>query len=134
MTKHQGEIIRGAIRRSGFPITKVAKCLKISINTLYIRLKEPELSYEFVTAVSNTIHYNFAIYFPELQAADHEIDEGPINYIDRDTVELLKLGEKYTGLLERYNKLLAILTKLAIINELQTLKEEILKLLEDKPD
>lgn len=132
MKKHRGEIVEEAIRKSGFSLKKLSERLGISRNTLYNRFKEPELSYEFITAVSNIIHYNFGLDFPELQTtATNEVSERPINYIDRDAVELLRLEKKYMGLLERYNKLLGILVRLSNTNELQTLRKEILKFLEE---
>ena len=131
MKKHRGEIVEEAIRRSGFSIKKLAERLKISRNTLYNRFKDPDLSSEFITAVSNIIHYNFAIDFPELKAESNEF--GDIDSLDRNVVELLRLEKKYTGLLERYNKLMGIMLRLANTNELETLRKEILRFLENNP-
>lgn len=131
MNKHRGEIVEEAIRKSGFSIKKLAERLKISRNTLYNRFKEPALSYEFITAVGSVIHYNFAIDFPEIEEEINKVGEGPISYVERNTVELLKLEKKYTNLLERYNELLSILVKVANTNELETLRKEILRLLDN---
>jgi DNA-binding Lrp family transcriptional regulator len=131
MQKHRGEIVENVIRKSGFSLKKLSERLGISRNTLYNRFKEPELSYGFIRAVGNIIHYNFEADFVELHEEAHAVSEGPINYMDRDAVELLRLEKKYTVLLERYNKLLGILVKLANTNELQTLKKEILRFLEE---
>ena len=132
MMKHRGEIVEDAIRRSGFSIKKLAERLGISRNTLYNRFRDPELSYEFINAVSNIIHYNFAIDFPEMIAEENELGDGSsVQYTERDALELLRLEKKYTGLLERYNKLLNILLRLANTNELQTLRKEIIRFLED---
>ena len=125
MKKHRGEVVEEAVRKSGFSIKKLAERLKISRNTLYNRFKEPELSYEFVAAVGNIIHYNFAIDLPEIESEINKAGENPITYVERDTVALLKLEKKYTGLLERYNELLGILIKLANANEMGTLQKEI---------
>ena len=133
MKKHRGEIVEEAIRRSGFPLKKLAERLQISRNTLYNRFKDPDLSYEFITAVSNIIHYNFAIDFPELEAEDNESGEDLASYRNRDIVELLRVEKKYTGLLERYNKLMGIMIRLANTNELEKLRKEILRFLEDNP-
>ncbi len=130
MKKHRGEIVEDVIRKSGFSLKKLSERLGISRNTLYNRFREAELSYRFIRAVGNIIHYNFEIDFAELHEEDHEISEGPLSYIDRDAVELLSLEKKYTDLLERYNKLLGILVRLANTNELQTLRKEILRFLE----
>ncbi|MEM9416970.1 MAG: helix-turn-helix domain-containing protein [Bacteroidota bacterium] len=133
MKKHRGEIVEEASRKSGFPIKKLAERLKISRNTLYNRFKDPELSYEFISAVGNIIHYNFAIDFPELESEENQTGEGHLNYVNRDTAELLKLAKKYTELLERYNELLSILIKVANNNELETLRKQILRFLDDNP-
>lgn len=131
MEKHRGEIVEDAIRKSGFSLKKLSERLGISRNTLYNRFRDSRLSYEFIIAVGNIIHYNFSLDFAELRSETNEVSEGPINYIERDDVELLKLKKKYTDLLERYNKLLGILVRLANANELHTVKKEILRFLED---
>ena len=131
MEKHRGEIVENATRKSGFSLKKLSERLRISRNTLYNRFKEPELSYEFIKAVGNIIHYNFAIDFAELREGGSAVGEGPIGYMDRDAAELLRLEKKYTSLLERYNKLLSILARWAYTNELQTLRREILNFLEN---
>ncbi|MFM2428509.1 MAG: hypothetical protein RL012_393 [Bacteroidota bacterium] len=131
MKKHRGEIVEVVVRKSGFSLKKLSERLGISRNTLYNRFREPELSYGFIRAVGNIIHYNFEIDFAELNEGSNELSEGPIGYIDRDAVELLSLEKKYTALLERYNKLLGILVRLANTNELQTLRKEILRFLEE---
>lgn len=132
MKKHRGEIVEEVVRRSGFPITRLAERLKISRNTLYNRFRSPDLSYEFISAVSDIIHYNFSLDFPEL--IENETSEGSSQYTERNTIELLRLERKYRDLLERYNKLLVILATVANTNELETLKKEITRFLEDKPD
>jgi lambda repressor-like predicted transcriptional regulator len=131
MKKHRGEIIEDVVRNSGFSLKKLSERLGISRNTLYNRFKDPELSYEFIRSVGNIIHYNFEIDFAELRAGANELSEGTIGYVDRDAVALSSLERKYTALLERYNKLLGILVRLANTNELQTLRKEILRFLEE---
>ena len=79
-------------------------------------------------SASSTV--NFELDFPELKEIDNGVGENPIGYADRDAVELLRLEKKYMALLERYNKLLNILVRLANTNELQTLRKEILLFLE----
>jgi len=131
MDKHRGEIVEDVIRKSGFSLKKLSERLGVSRHTLYNRFKEPELGYEFIIAVGNIIHYNFTLEFPELQAEISEMDERPMGYVDRDAIELLKLKRKYTGQLERYNRFLGILVRLANTNELQTVRREIFQFLEE---
>ena len=132
MTAHRGEIVEEVIRKSGFSLKKLSERLGVSRNTLYNRFREPELSYGFILSVGNIIHYNFALNFPELQETEtNEVGESLVNYADRDAIELLKLEKKYMGLLERYNKLIGILARLANTNELEMLRKEILQFLEE---
>ncbi|MEL6358722.1 MAG: hypothetical protein AAFQ01_02165, partial [Bacteroidota bacterium] len=72
--------------------------------------------------------------FPELEDENNKAGESPLSYVGRDMVALLKLERKYAGLLERYNKLLNILVKVANTNELETLRKEILRFLENNLD
>jgi len=131
MAQHKGEIVEDIVRRSGFSLKKLSERLRISRNTLYNRFKDPDLSYEFITAVGDIIHYDFSLDFDELRSGANEMSEKSIGYMDRDAAELLKLEKKYMSLLERYNKLLSILVRLANTNELQTLRREILRFLEE---
>lgn len=126
-------MVEEAVRRSGFSIKKLSERLNISRNTLYNRFKDPKVSYEFITAVSKIIHYDFSIDFPELETAFNRVSERPGNYLDRDTVELLRLEKKYIALLERHNKLLGILVKLTSTNELEILRKEILRFIKNNP-
>lgn len=135
MTTHRGEIVEEVIRKSGFSLKKLSERLGVSRNTLYNRFREAELSYEFILSVGNIIHYNFALNFPELQDKEvSTVSEGFAGYADRDAIELLRLEKKYMGLLERYNKLMNILARLANANELETLRREILHFLEENAD
>ena len=129
--KHRGSIVERAVRQSGFSFKKLAERLNISRNTLYNRFKDPTLSYEFIRSVGNIVHYNFAPDFPELQEGVDAMRERSLNYLDQDAVGLLRLEKKYTSLLERYNKLLGMLVRLANTNELQTIKKEIFRFLDD---
>lgn len=124
MSKHRGEIVEGAVRKSGFSIKKLAERLKISRNTIYNRFSEPTLDYEFILQISNVIHYDFSRDFPEIKHEIEKADEPPSQYVDRGAAELLALKDKYANLLERYNKLLVILARLAGSSDLKALRKE----------
>jgi hypothetical protein len=113
LKKHQGEIIEQAIRKSGIPMTRIAKGLGISRNTLYNRFGEIELEYDFLKRLGEVIHYDFALTFPELKHELNAPTDGHGPYIAKETFYLLNLHKKYTQLLERHNELLRILTKVA---------------------
>mmetsp|Transcript_974 Transcript_974/g.2383 ORF Transcript_974/g.2383 Transcript_974/m.2383 type:complete len:148 (+) Transcript_974:3666-4109(+) len=130
--KHRGEVVESVVRRSGFSLKKLSERLGISRNTLYNRFQEAELGDEFITSVGDIIHYNFSIDFPDLrQGTSKMVSEGPLGYADRNAIELLRLEKKYMELLERYNRLLGILVRLANTNELRTLRKEIIRFLEE---
>lgn len=128
--KHRGQIVEKAVRQSGYSITKVAKKLGISRNTLYNRFGNPKLGYRFIVEVGNLIHYDFAPEFPEIKAEPQKGTEGITPSINRSTAELLRVERKYIVLLEQYTKLLGILVKLANENDLHVLKREILEFTE----
>ncbi|MEM0374307.1 MAG: hypothetical protein QXO96_07135 [Sulfolobales archaeon] len=82
--------------------------------------------------VGNIIHYDFTIDFPEMKKepslmGDHEAF-APIR--EDKSAELWRIESKYVNLLEKYNKLLAILVKISNENELHELKKELLELIE----
>jgi plasmid maintenance system antidote protein VapI len=64
---HRGEIVEKILRKSGYSLTKVAKKLGISRNTLYNRFKNANLSYHFMMEVGKIIYYDFTIDFPEMK-------------------------------------------------------------------
>ena len=135
MKKHRGEIIEAAARDCGFTIKRLAKCLNISRNTLYSKFRTPELDTDFILALGEVIHYNFALDIPEVkrelekrengEGKGPETGEGISKYINQNAEDLKKLEKKYTVLLERYNELLAILAKTANANQLNILRKEI---------
>jgi predicted DNA-binding protein YlxM (UPF0122 family) len=128
--KHRGQIVEKAVRKSGYSLTKLAKSLGISRNTLYNRFDNHNLGYRFIIDVGNIIHYDFTLDFPEIRSEVEISDDNPIRSIDRGTAELLKLEGKYIRLLEKYTKLLALLVRLSNENELQGLKKEILEFID----
>lgn len=137
--KHRGEIVDKVVRQSGFALNKLAKRLKISRNTLYNRFRDPELKDDFILDVGNIINYDFKRHFPGLKREDEEDDrrefaDGNQIYLDKETVKMLELGKKYMVLLERYNDLLGILVKLANTNEMNVLRKEIARLIEENLD
>lgn len=129
-TKHRGQIVEKIVRQSGYSLTRLAKSLGISRNTLYNRFHNPNLGYSFILDVSNIVHYDFSPEFPEMKEAVELGGEGLTPAIDRGTAELLRVKGKYIKLLERYTELQSILVRIANENELHGLKQEILKFIE----
>lgn len=129
---HRGQIVEKIIRRSGYPLTRLASKLGISRNTLYNRFENPNLGYRFIMEVGNIIHYDFTTDFPNMKAELEQMHDAPLQVIDRETIEILQAESKYIQLLEKYVKLLSILAKLANYNTLTTLKKEILTFIEQE--
>ncbi|MFN7095896.1 MAG: helix-turn-helix domain-containing protein [Burkholderiales bacterium] len=128
--KHKGQIVERAVRKSGYSLTKLAKSLGISRNTLYNRFDNPNLGYRFIIDVGNIIHYDFTLDFPEIRNEAEMLGESSVRSIDRGAAELLRVEGKYIRLLEKYTKLLGILVRLSNENELPALKREITEFIE----
>ena len=126
MRQHRGEILEAVIRRSGYPLKALAERLGISRNTIYNKFREHDLSYDFIIRVGDIIHYDFTDEYPEIKTTV-SLDK------DQHATELWKLEQKYTRLLERYNKLLSFLVRSANDYHLERLKKEIDKFLERSP-
>jgi predicted DNA-binding protein YlxM (UPF0122 family) len=130
--KHKGQIVEKIVRKSGYSLTKLAKSLGISRNTLYNRFDNPNLGYRFIIDVGNIIHYDFTLDFPEIKK-EHEIaGESELYSIDRSAAELLRVEGKYVRLLEKYTKLLGILVRLSNETDVPRLKTEILEFIEQE--
>ena len=123
MRQHRGEILEAVIRKSGYPIKALAKRLGVSRNTVYNKFKEYDLSYDFIVRVGDIIRYDFTYDYPELKT---NVSLGK----EQHATELWRLEQRYTHLLERYNKLLSFLVKTAHDHQLDKLKKEIDKFLE----
>lgn len=131
--KHKGQIVEKIVRRSGYSITKLAKKLQISRNTLYNRFANPNLGYSFIMDVGSIIHYDFTIDFPEIKVEADSAGERRMASMDKGAVELIRVEGKYVMLLERYTKLLGILIKVANDNDMHELKKEIMEFTKSEP-
>jgi hypothetical protein len=129
---HRGQIVEKIIRKSGYSITKLANKLGVTRNTLYNRFNNPNLGYRFIVEIGTVVHHDFTMEFPEIKDEVELMGEVPLRSIDRETSELWKVETKYIALLEQYNKMLGLLTKLANQNTLQGLKKEILDFIEQE--
>ncbi|MEL6607046.1 MAG: helix-turn-helix domain-containing protein [Bacteroidota bacterium] len=118
MRKHRGEILEAVIRSSGYSLKALAEKLSISRNTLYNKFKEHDLSYEFILKVGDLIHYDFTYEYPEIKTTV-SVDK------NQHAAELWRLEQKYTRLLESYNRLLSFLVRAANDYRLEKVKHEI---------
>ncbi|MEL6359039.1 MAG: hypothetical protein AAFQ01_03780, partial [Bacteroidota bacterium] len=80
--------------------------------------KEHDLSYEFILKVGDLIHYDFTYEYPEIKTTV-SVDK------NQHAAELWRLEQKYTRLLESYNRLLSFLVRAANDYRLEKVKHEI---------
>ena len=118
MNEHRGEIVEATVRKSGYSIKAIAEKMGVSRNTIYNKFREHDLSYDFIIRVGNLIHYDFTLDFPEIKT-NVSLDK------DQQVVELWKLERRYIILLERYNRLLGFLVKVANDYQVEKLKKDI---------
>lgn len=115
---HRGGVVARVVRKNNFPIKLLAEKLSVSRNTVYNKFKEHDLSYDLIVRIGDIIRYDFSLDFPEIKAT--------IGLDSRNQIsELWHLEQKYTRLLEKYNKLLAFLMKLANDYHIESLKKDL---------
>ncbi len=133
---HRGQIVENIVRKSGYHFTTIAAKLRISRNTLYNRFNNANLSYSCIADIGNIIHYDFSIDIPELKKEIGGGTENPVSGIQPSSnySKLLRIENKYARLLEKYNKLIAMLVHVANHNELHELKDEVLTLIEKEKE
>lgn len=117
--KHRGEIVKEVIKKNKISIKLIASGLMISRNTVYNKLRERNLGYDVILRIGEIANYDFSLDFPEIKGISNITTSR--NYVS----ELWTVEQKYTHLLERYNKVLSFLLKYASDNKLKALKEEL---------
>ena len=103
--QHRGEIIKGAIYKSGVPITELAKRLGKSRRWMYLMFENSNVSLDLVIKIGKIIHYDFTDEIKELGLSTklrHEMNSTFEN--EEPSSEYWK--NKYLKLLEEYNELL----------------------------
>lgn len=101
--QHRGEIVKRAIRQSGYPISAIAKRLGRSRRWMYLMFDNTQIDLETVIAIGNIIHHDFSDEIKELSGLNPNITD-PENTYNNQTKEYWK--NKYLKLLEDYNDLL----------------------------
>jgi hypothetical protein len=119
---HSGEVVEKILRNSGYSLKIIAKALNLSRTTLYKRVTEANLSYEFIWEVGKIIDFDFSTVFLGLKN----------KYTTPSSQNtILKIERKHRLLEKRYNKLLAITKTMVQANnfnhfqlELEALEKE----------
>lgn len=99
---HRGEIVEQAVRRSGVPITTIAKRLGRSRRWMYLMFENPDVSIEIITRIGQIIYYDFHPDLPSLFPKFQTVEQ--VSYLKHEAEEYWK--NKYFALLEEYNALL----------------------------
>jgi hypothetical protein len=112
MSRHYGEILERAIRRSGNSISDVARLLNINRRSVYNWFNQQQLKPEIFYKIGHVIHYDFSVDLPDLFSPEDFLVKPrlTVNYRGQLTEEReneLSWKEKYIELLERHNALLS---------------------------
>lgn len=101
--QHRGEIVERAVRKSGYPISQIARKLGKSRRWMYLMFDNSQVDIESIISISKIIHHDFSDEIKELNALN------PSSFIEPE----LKYKQnkdywknKYLKLLESYNELL----------------------------
>lgn len=102
--QHRGEIVERAIRKSGYPISEIARKLGKSRRWMYLMFDNSQVDIESIISIGKIIHHDFSNEIRELNAINtNSFLESESKY-NKQTKEYWK--NKYLGLLENYNELL----------------------------
>ena len=132
--KHKGQIVERIVREGGYTLTRLAKRLNISRNTLYNKFNNPNLSFDFIRKVGEIISFDFSIEFPEMKRETKEAGADGDQYVPKKDFEYVGFMKEYFALAKQHRSLLEFLVKLANNNELKAVKEEIRRFVEASKD
>jgi hypothetical protein len=129
---HRGRTVEKIIKDQGYLVSKLAKKLNISRNTLYNRFADPQLDYALIMQIGQMIYYDFSVEFPEIWQETNLMTENPLLTLQKEEISTIgQINKKYIRLLEAYSKLLSLLVKIANNNDRPALRKE-LELIENK--
>jgi hypothetical protein len=123
--QHRGELLESIIRKGPYSISTVAKKLGISRTTLYNKLKECGLDYDFIVTVSDLLRYDIKAEIPEL-------DTNVSFSLDQQLYQKRMREKKYIALLERYRGIFSFLSKASYQYGLDYVRKQMDKLPEIK--
>lgn len=129
MKVHKGELARKMINRSGISMTKIAKYLGVGRNTLYSKLKDPNLNDDFIIRLGDAINFKFSTLFPDLESKEvcfNQLD--CLNVANGVFDKLYPKERQYIALLEEYNALLSIIIFASKDNKSDIINDELIDL------
>ncbi len=129
----KGRIVEKIIRSRGYKLSLIAKKMQMSRATLYKKFKSNDLSDLFLFNLGKVIRVDFSEVFPELKNSLFYVSDITIgDKIPEKVVEEMRfIQNKYTFLLEDYNRLLRFFVKLIDSNEFHSVKNEISRFVAD---
>lgn len=101
---HRGEIVEQAVRKSGIPISTIAKRLGKSRRWMYLMFENPDVPFETIKRIGQIIYYDFHDDFPSLSGKAQPYTDEETQYDAVKNAEYWK--NKYFNLLEEYHSLL----------------------------
>lgn len=102
--QHRGEIVERAIRKSGYPITQIARRLGKSRRWMYLMFDNSQVDLESIIKIGRIIHHDFSDEIKELSVINPEAFSEPESKYNKQNKDYWK--NKYLKLLESYNALL----------------------------
>jgi hypothetical protein len=103
--QHRGEILQKAVRKSGIPLSKVARLVGKSRTWLYNQFESQDVGLDVLLEIGKVIHYDFTTDIDELnrisQLAGAGLADEDAEQYPAETAEYWK--NKYLQLLEEFN-------------------------------
>lgn len=99
MAVHRGQILDNAIREKGITMAAAAKRCKISRRTLYNYLENPDLPWQKIIEIEESLQLDLGKYFTQLRKYK-SVNSDPL--ILKEPQEAVYWRNKYIDLLERY--------------------------------
>jgi DNA-binding HxlR family transcriptional regulator len=104
MNKHLGSILESAVRKSEYPISKLAKRIGYTRPHIYNLFQQPKVDVMLMDKIGKIINHDFSDEVKELKKYGRV--EDTVFIAGESSVEYGSLEKKYIALLEEYNKLL----------------------------
>lgn len=102
--QHRGEIVERAIRKSGYPISTIAKKLGKSRRWMYLMFDNSQVDIESIISIGKIIHHDFSHEIKELSVVNPDSFSEQESKYNKQNKDYWK--NKYLKLLESYNALL----------------------------
>lgn len=102
--QHRGEIVERAIRKSGYPISQIARKMGKSRRWMYLMFDNSQVDFESIISIGKIIHHDFSDEIKELSVLNPDSFGEPESKYNKQNRDYWK--NKYLKLLESYNELL----------------------------